>query len=308
MSANGTNTAVIYFGGNYSPGVQALNESWNGSAWTEVGDLNAARSYLTGIGTQTAALAVGGSPDTAANESWNGSAWTEVGDMNTAGDYMGGSSGTQTSALVFGGDPGNSTKTESWDGTSWTEVNNLGTGRDSLKGAGSNSTSALAYGGYTTTDVANTEEFSFPPATASTLQEGDMWFNSSTSTLKGYGTAAGIPAATWGSGGNVNTARNSSRGMGTVNTAMIAAGGYDGTSAQAITEQYDGTSWTEVNDMNTAKSQGAAAGQSPYQNSIYFAGSPALAVAETWNGTSWTEVADLNTGRRELANKTITAS
>ena len=34
-----------------------------------------------------------------------------------------------------------------------------------------------------------------------------MWFNSSSSTLKGYGTAAGIPAATWASGGALNTAR-----------------------------------------------------------------------------------------------------
>ena len=56
MSAGGTNTAVIYFGGNASPGVQALNEEWNGSSWVEKADLNTGRSYLTGMGTYTAAL------------------------------------------------------------------------------------------------------------------------------------------------------------------------------------------------------------------------------------------------------------
>ena len=135
-------------------------------------------------------------------------------------------------------------------------------------------------------------------------------------TIKGYTLqnrtsdplTAGAAGASWSSGGDVNTARNSSRGMGTVNTAMIAAGGYDGSNAQAITEQYNGTAWTEVGDMNTAKSQGAASGQSPYQNSIMFGGGPALAVAETWNGSSWTEVGDLNTGRRELAGAGISST
>ena len=142
-----------------------------------------------------------------------------------------------------------------------------------------------------------------PPAPV----EGQVWVVANPGTasvMKGYR----LGAATWASGGNVNTARNSSRGMGAVNTAMIAAGGYDGTAAQAITEQYNGTAWTEVGDMNTAKTQGAASGQSPYQNSIMFGGGPAVAAAETWNGSSWTEVADLNTGRRELGGAGTSSS
>ena len=142
-----------------------------------------------------------------------------------------------------------------------------------------------------------------PPAPV----EGQVWVVANPGTasvMKGYR----LGAATWASGGNVNTARNSSRGIGAVNTAMIAAGGYDGTNLQAITEQYNGSSWTEVGDMNTAKSQGAASGQAPYTNGIMFGGSPALAVAETWNGSSWTEVGDLNTGRRELAGAGISST
>ena len=66
----------------------------------------------------------------------------------------------------------------------------------------------------------------FPDGEFGFLTEGDLFLSKGT-TLKGFGKAAGIPSVAWGSGGDVNTARNSSRGMGTVNTAMIAAGGYD---------------------------------------------------------------------------------
>ena len=120
-----------------------------------------------------------------------------------------------------------------------------------MAGSGT-SVAGLATGGYTGSVSDLTEEFSAAPPTAAILTEGDVFLSAST-TLKGFGKAAGIPSVAWGSGGGVNTARNSSRGMGIVNTAMIATGGYDGTSAVAITEQYNGSSWTEVNDMNTAK-------------------------------------------------------
>ena len=40
--------------------IKAETESWNGTNWTETGDLNTARRSLAGAGTQTAALAFGG--------------------------------------------------------------------------------------------------------------------------------------------------------------------------------------------------------------------------------------------------------
>ena len=56
-----------------------------------------------------------------------------------------------------------------------------------------------------------------------------MWFNSSSSTLKGYGTAAGITAGTWASGGAMNTARQGLGGCG-LQTAALAVGGDNPTS------------------------------------------------------------------------------
>ena len=56
--------------------------------------------------------------------------WTEEADLNTA-RFSGGSAGTQTAALYFGGRPPPSDKneTESWNGSAWTEVINLNNAR-----------------------------------------------------------------------------------------------------------------------------------------------------------------------------------
>ena len=56
----------------------------------------------------------------ALTEAYNGTAWAEVNDMNTARNNLGGS-GTQTAALVFGGQAsgGPSKTTELWNGYAW---------------------------------------------------------------------------------------------------------------------------------------------------------------------------------------------
>ena len=83
-SGQGTQTSTIAFGGS-TPSVTAVTESWNGSSWTEVNDLNTARQMLAGAGTATSALGFGGTTGslTGVTESWNGSSWTEVNDLNT---------------------------------------------------------------------------------------------------------------------------------------------------------------------------------------------------------------------------------
>jgi len=63
------------------------------------------------------------------------------------------------------------------------------------------------------------------------------------------------------------------------------------------TELWNGSNWTEVNDMNTARYALAAAGT--YTAALGFGGNvpPNTAVTEQWNGTNWTEIADLATAR-----------
>ena len=101
-----------------APSVTGVTELYNGSNWTEVADLNTARTRSGGAGTDsTSALAYGGGTPsaTAVTELWNGSAWTETTDISSP-RTSGGSSGTATAALYSGGNPGKVTTTEEFTG------------------------------------------------------------------------------------------------------------------------------------------------------------------------------------------------
>ena len=118
LGGAGTSTNAVAFGGTLDPGNQSSTELWNGSSWTEVSDLNTARSKNVGLGIYTGALSAGGSPALAITEDWSGSAWAEVGDLNTGRDTMA-PAGTTTSGLVSSGTTGTrTTAVEEWSGSS----------------------------------------------------------------------------------------------------------------------------------------------------------------------------------------------
>ena len=297
LATVGITTAALTFGGS-PPGYTADTEQWNGSSWTEKNNLNTARKDLAGAGLSTAALAFTGetppSNKVSNNESWDGTSWTEIAEVNTA-RFQAAGGGTQTAALLFGGETTTViANTESWNGSAWTEVNDLATARKEL-GSAQNAPNAiaLASGGYSTAKTGITEEFSFPSGPH--LTEGDV-FISGGLTFKGFGKSAGIPAATWASGGSMNTARRGQRGAGSTTAGLVFGGGSP--PPLVLTESYNGTSFTEVNDLNTAKNNGAGFG------------TQASAIAtneanvEIWDGTSWTETTDVNTDRTSYAGAT----
>lgn len=114
-------------GGQTGPtGWQSWHESWNGSAWTSDTAMPVAISYTAMVGTDTAALTMGGINDPGAQSTtleWTTSSWTSGGTLNTA-RYMAGGLGIQTAAICATGQtPTRSTVTESYDGTSWTNEN-----------------------------------------------------------------------------------------------------------------------------------------------------------------------------------------
>jgi hypothetical protein len=294
----GTQTAGLIFAGlnPLVPTTTAQTESWNGTTFTEVADLNTAKNSMQGgLGIQTAAIAVAGSPAT--TEEWNGSAWTEIADLNTARNSAA-VSGIVTEGLVAGG-TGPVANTEFYNGTSWTEVNDLGTARQQLvaSGSGNPGSSALAIGGSPLT--AATEEWSLQPPASLGLQEGMLWFNSTSQTLKGYG--ASIPAGTWASGGNVNTGRMSmgTSGQGTQNASIFFGGNVP--PYTAATESYNGTAWTEVNDLNTARRELAGFGTQTASIAVNGETTANVSNVESWNGTSWTEIAENTVTRRRPA-------
>jgi hypothetical protein len=72
---------------------------------------------------------------------------------------------------------------------------------------------------------------------------GQIWYNSTSNTLKG----GGFQTAAWATGGNMGTARFYSAGCG-IQTAALGFGGLTAppgsTGKSAATEEYDGSSWT----------------------------------------------------------------
>ena len=80
---------------------------------------------------------------------------------------------------------------------------------------------------------------------------GQVWYNSTSNVVKGVILNTG----SWSTTGSLNLARSSGSGAGT-NTAALYFGGFapsiPGYAAQ--TEKYNGSNWTEVADLNTARS------------------------------------------------------
>jgi len=224
-AAGANHSASLVFGG--SPGNSANTESYNGSSWTEVNDLNSGRDYLGGQGTQTAAIAMGGGTVNA--ETWNGTSWTEVNNLNLARDTLGSGSGAATVAIVVGGwkSPGVAAEVELWDGTNWTEVAEMNTARNGPFVSGT-STAALTSGG------------SVEPGVQT---KAENWNGSS-----------------WTEVGDLNTARYNGGSAGTSALALVFAGSNQAGTVDAETELFDGTTWSEQNDLSTARYYNDGAG------------------------------------------------
>ena len=122
--------------------------------------------------------------------------------------------------------------------------------------------------------------------------EGQVWYNSTDQVVKGF-TLTG--AAVWASGGATNQVRSQAAGSGANKDAALTYGGYSGTAALDLTENYNGSSWTEVADLGTQKRYIAGCGTSTAAlcTGGYSQGGSILAENEQWNGTNWTEVGDL---------------
>jgi hypothetical protein len=127
---------------------------------------------------------------------------------------------------------------------------------------------------------------------------GSIFYNSTEGTFKVV-KAGGASAGTWASGGNLNTSRYQISGDGSATAAIVAGGDVYPSIPRpsAITEIYNGTSWTEVNDLNNPVQQSRNFGT--VTASIAVNNYPTVNT-EIWNGTSWSNSpTTLNTARNE---------
>jgi hypothetical protein len=152
---------------------------------------------------------------------------------------------------------------------------NLNTGRLLLAGFGTQ-TAAVAAGGYSAPD-------NDTPATE--LYNGTAWTNNPT---------------------GLGNGRREMPGVGTQTAGLVFGGFIDAPAPvvgkQVVTESWNGSTWSPVNSMNTARN--LLGGFGIQTAAVAIGGlatpeTPASTVTETWNGTSWTtNPTGLNTGRR----------
>jgi hypothetical protein len=252
--AAGIQTAALQIGGE-TPS-SSSNNSYNGTAWTSIPSLNTGRTSLNGchVGTQTAALLVGGYLALTYVEALNFSSWTNAPTLNN-GRRLAGGTGIQTSALFYGGTPNpNQNFSESYNGTSWTATPSLNTGKNQVAGAGGSNTSALAFNGGLA-----------PPGVATGVSES--WNGTS-----------------WTNGPSMNTARQGSGGAGIQTLALCFGGNAGPPGVTGATELWNGTAWTS----NPTGLSGAAAeigGTGTQASALRIGGGSPNVQTEEWTGT-----------------------
>ena len=130
---------------------------------------------------------------------------------------------------------------------------------------------------------------------------GQVWYNTTSNVLKCYLSGDGA----WSSGGSLVVARGEFAGAraGTVTAGLVFGGdGPPSTTPPGYmdhTEKYDGTSWSEVNNLNNVRASPGALGTQTAAMCIS-GNNPAPPnpnYDEEFNGTCWSEVGETNTRR-----------
>jgi hypothetical protein len=334
MGGTGVTPAGLVFGG-YTTTRVGLTEEYNGTSWSESGDLSTTRYAISSANNspQTAALGFAGYATAASNatEEYNGTSWTAGGNLNVA-TFDAAGAGTQTSALMCGGSkPGVASNiTELYDGSSWTTSGTLNLGRQ-LNMAFGTQTAAVTLGGLktfspdTTTNTIETfngSTWSTSPATLATARAQAFGIGAPTAGIVFGGTAPGpklsvaeeynnsintITAAAWASGGNLGTSRGFEGSAFPSQTSGLVFGGAPYTGA---TEEYNGTSWAEQPDLNTARGYMSGFGTTNAAVAVGGYNSPNApqSLVEEWNGSAWSEETNLPGARKSAGNcGTLTA-
>ena len=317
LAGCGTQTSALAFGGS-STATTGITEAYDGTSWTEVGDLNTARLSLAGAGeSNESAIAFGGSPSNKnETELFDGTTWSETANLATGRAYLAGFGTASASVAASGGS--NVVTAEEFNRSinvildgAWASANNSNTLSEGPASFGTKA-GLVSVGGYGPSGPSNahsnaTEEYDGTNWTNATNYPTDCYAGQGGGTLTAGivsgGNSGGSTFLTnsttyngtsWTAAPTMNNARGgTSSSLGT-QTAALHVGGYDPT-VRAYTEEFDGSSWSEQNDMSTARARGGTAGIQTA--ALYFNGETTNTgpipsripnTTEEYNGSSWT--------------------
>jgi len=318
----GPETAGIGSGGFIAPPspIQSIVEEYDGSTWTSGTSLPASRQFHGGTGPQTDHLILGGPSPATSSLAYNGSAWSSEGSSSEDFAYYGLAGTNSGAALAFygaDGPPGtNRTTGEEYNGTSWTTVIGTLPNQGNSGQAQGTTTAAIFAGNSTTVRSYDGTSITLEPAMAQPRGNGYIG-GTATSGITSGGSAPGstanteefdrsintITPAAWSSGGNLNTGRLIYGGAGYKESGLVA-GGFTSPPAAVRdeTEEYNGTTWSEQNNIGTARYENWHVGVQTA--SLFFGGSypgGTTGAVEEYDGSSWSEQNDLGTARFTLA-------
>jgi hypothetical protein len=327
MGSSGPETACLAVGGSAYP--SAAN-GYNGTSWTGLTAAPTGFEANRYVGSTASGLLIAGGTGPGSYPSgafeYNGSSWTTGGSLPSAGNYGSGAAGTQTAAYSAGGNSPLKSTTANYDGSSWTVSGSLPKAAYNTIGntVGGQTSGVISGGGgppggfddgtfhydgsvwaADVTQLANMSNTgsSFGPQSAHVFAGGG---SPAISTTQEYSFVAGTvtPAAT-ATGGSLNTARNALAGVGTQTAALMIAGNNPGTTQKGNVESYDGSSYTEINDLQTARSAVGSAGTQTaavvFGGDIYPSSPRDVVLTEEYSGSTWSEQNDMSTARRSLA-------
>ena len=248
--------------------------------------------------------------------------WTNDDDLGDARQQAT-SAGTAGDAFVMGGYSGSSQldTTKHHDGNSWTAKAEMSLARDASGGTG---TFALAMdcGGYISADESQTTElYNGTTNVWSTASGNNMVVGSYGPTVFGTRASAmwcggkkfGGDAATfltnseswdttaWEAEATLNTGiEGNAGGAGTAAAGLVFGGNISGPAHTDKTQVWNGSSWANGNDMNTARRYNSGFGTSTRAwtqggTSAHGSSYITLNTTETFDGTSWASDTNLNT-------------
>ena len=264
----GPSADALFCGGNN--GATTTWERGSGS-WTAGGAMANGVYAPTLVGTQTAAISMGGVTYPGGyrdyNQEYNGTGWTSLTVLPATRGYSGGA-GIQTLSMMIGGNiPTTVATCLEWDGSSWASIPSLATARNTMCPIGNTVGTAVAAPG--NQSPAGTEEYNF-----------------------GINT---VTAAAWAAGTASSTGRYIASGVGSNTAALVYGGVYNpGTSLKNETEEWNGTSWSEQNNLATARF-GIGQGIGTQTAALAYGGYTTTIVANTeeYNGASWTSATSM---------------
>ena len=312
-AGGGTQTSAMSFAG-FTTAVTTNSVQYDGTNWTATPSLSTARESVQGAGASSEdGIMMGGYTPASPNyltltEAYDGTSWSAQPTLPTAVTFAGQAGTSSSAAVTFGGNsPSVLSSTFEFNNTintitsaAFSGGGNMNTARRAMAGGAGTSTAGMVAGGYTTTNSNATEEYDGSAwANGGNLPVALYYITVAGTQTAGLAIGGGDPVvaegieydgSSWTDIGNAPASVKMAARAGTQTAALLAGGNDSSNNAVAKSFTYNGSSFSNITDMPSARGSGHVGGGSQ-TNAVMATGSNPSGYESTsveWNGSSWT--------------------